>query len=176
MNWIAGCDSSLRDEEEAIEKDKNAGNRGGFPFGAAPAAPKAPAPAQTPSGVPSSSAAPTPAPAASASTQTQPQEVASQDIQERIIREYGPAKASAITEGHQRSGAIILTLNQLDDDNICDILERTPAYKRDRRIVESIRNSAYDTGAATSPYGSRNPVTPGSAPFTGDNSGRSFSF
>lgn len=152
----AGFDSSLRDEEEEIEKDNKPASRGGFPF--------------------FTKSAPTQAPpaATSATAPAQPQD-APEEIQERIKREYGADKANAITEGHQRSSAIILTLNQLDDDNICDILESTPAYKRDRRIVESIRTSAYDTGAAQSPYGTRPTVTPGAAP-SGENSGRSFSF
>ena len=178
----AGFDSSLRDEEEEIEKGSAPapGNHGGFSFGS-PASRQQSAPAQPQHGAASaSSAAPTGTPVNTAQPQS-PQTAAPQQIQERIIREYGADKAIAITDGHERSSAIILALNQLDDDMVCDALERTPAYTRDRRIVESIRTSAYDTGAATSPYGPHTPTTPGYSSATrgnipGTSSGKSFSF
>lgn len=184
----AGFDSSLREEEKEIEK-KSIGSASAAPDAGFVFTPPASHTAPT-------SAAPQMAPQATApqrpqspqgqgmQPQSQPQPPVQPpldpQIQERIIREYGAAKASAITEGHERSSAIILTLNQLDDDMICDTLERTPAYKRDRRIIDSIRTSAYDTGAATNPYSSAStstapqpanpygPATPGS--------GKSFSF
>ena len=38
----------------------------------------------------------------------------------------------------------MLGLNQLDDDAVCDILEKYPTYKRDRKIVEDVRSGALD--------------------------------
>ena len=64
----------------------------------------------------------------------------------RLTEEYGPSKIKDLTSNKERSSAIILGLNQLDDDNICDTLEKYPTYKRERSIIESIRSGAYDTG------------------------------
>ena len=65
---------------------------------------------------------------------------------ERIGEEYGMDKIQDLTGGKERSSAIILGLNQLDDDSICDTLEKYPAYQRNRRIIDNVRNGAYDTG------------------------------
>lgn len=64
----------------------------------------------------------------------------------RLTEEYGPRKIKDLTSNKDRSSAIILALNQLDDDAICDILEKYPTYKRDRSIIDNIRTGAYDTG------------------------------
>ena len=64
----------------------------------------------------------------------------------RLIEEYGQGKMKGLTTNKERSSAIILGLNQLDDDAICDVLEKYPTYKRERSIIESIRSGAYDTG------------------------------
>lgn len=50
----------------------------------------------------------------------------------RLDAEYGDNIASR--------SYIVLGANQLDDDAICDTLERTPTYRRERRIVEEIRS------------------------------------
>ncbi len=68
---------------------------------------------------------------------------------QRIAEEYGSSKIKDITGNKDRSSMIILGLNQLDDDNVCDTLDRYPTYKRDRKIVESIHNGAFDTGVRT---------------------------
>lgn len=66
--------------------------------------------------------------------------------EQRIAEEYGSSKIKDITGNKDRSSMIILGLNQLDDDAVCDTLDRYPTYKRDRKIVESIHSGAYDTG------------------------------
>lgn len=68
---------------------------------------------------------------------------------ERIGQEYGLNKIQDITQ--ERTSSIILGLNQLDDDAICDALEKYPTYKRDRRIIDDIRSGAYDTGHQSMP-------------------------
>ena len=49
--------------------------------------------------------------------------------------------------GKDRQSTIVLGPNQLDDDAICDILEKYPTYKRDRKIVEQVRNGAMGMAA-----------------------------
>ena len=69
----------------------------------------------------------------------------------RLTEEYGQRKIKDLTSNKDRSSAIILALNQLDDDAICDILEKYPTYKRDRSIIDNIRTGAYDTGHQSLP-------------------------
>ena len=69
----------------------------------------------------------------------------------RVMEEYGKDKTQIFTGAKERSSAIILGLNQLDDDSICDTLERYPAYKRERRIIDSIRSGAFDSGQQNIP-------------------------
>jgi len=66
----------------------------------------------------------------------------------RISEEYGFDKLQNLSQDRT---AIILGLNQLDDDAICDALEKYPAYKRDRRIIDDIRNGAYDAAHQQKP-------------------------
>lgn len=68
----------------------------------------------------------------------------------RIAEEYGAEKLQDLTGSKDRSSMIVLGLNQLDDDAVCDTLDRYPTYKRDRKIVESIHSGAYDTGHSAS--------------------------
>lgn len=135
----AGFDVSLREEEDGLME-----SGGGFVFGGRPGnrpATTAPGARTTPAAAPAP-AAPKPAPKAP--------EVSD----ERLAEEYGITKIKDLTEGKDRSSTIILGLNQLDDDAICDILEKHPTYKRDRKIVEDVRNGAVDTAATvTSPAG-----------------------
>lgn len=66
----------------------------------------------------------------------------------RIAEEYGASKLMDLTGGGKdRQSTIVLGPNQLDDDAICDILEKYPTYKRDRKIVEQVRNGAMGMGA-----------------------------
>ena len=86
--------------------------------------------------------------------QRQPQNVANpvESVPDmRVIEEYGKDKTQIFTGAKERSSAIILGLNQLDDDSICDTLERYPAYKRERRTIDSIRSGAFDSGQQNIP-------------------------
>ena len=66
----------------------------------------------------------------------------------RIAEEYGASKLMDLTGGGKdRQSTIVLGPNQLDDDAICDILEKYPTYKRDRKIVEQVRNGAMGMAA-----------------------------
>lgn len=134
----AGFDVTLREEEEEIMSGNpssgfkfstgTTGSRGSktttgqhISVPAAPAAPKAPA---------------------------KPKEPEVSD--ERLAEEYGLTKIKDLTEGKDRSSIIVLGLNQLDDDAICEIIEKYPTYKRDRKIVDDVRNGALDSSATLS--------------------------
>lgn len=66
----------------------------------------------------------------------------------RLAEEYGMDNVQNLSQNRSN---IILGLNQLDDDAICDILEKYPVYNRDRRIIDDIRSGAYDTGHQSMP-------------------------
>lgn len=70
----------------------------------------------------------------------------------RMADEYGQDKVQEITGAKDRVSSIILGPNQLDDEGICEILERHPTYRRDRKIVESVRSAAVDP-SMSSPLG-----------------------
>ncbi len=72
-------------------------------------------------------------------TETTPPPTSTID-ERRITEEYGKSKFDNLIGGKERTSYIILADNQLDDDEICDILETVPAYRRDRKIAEKIRN------------------------------------
>ncbi len=139
----AGFDVTIRDEEDDIIRgQKSAG--GGFVF---PGGNRAGASRQTsasveravpstPMGTP---ATPPPAPKA-----VNP---AARVSDQRIAEEYGANKLQDLAGSKDRSSTIILGMNQLDDDSICDTLDRYPTYKRDRKIVEGVQNGAYDSTA-----------------------------
>ncbi|MCI9285297.1 MAG: cell division protein FtsZ [Muribaculaceae bacterium] len=139
----AGFDVTLSGEEEDIEKSKGGGNAP-FIFGGArrqqPQQPGTTSDIQAHSHHQTTTATTPQAAAANQPAANQPATV----TEERIEQEYGPGKLQ------DRTSTIILGLNQMDDDQICETLENYPAYKRDRKIVESVRNGAYDTGTRPS--------------------------
>ncbi|MDE6484800.1 MAG: cell division protein FtsZ [Duncaniella sp.] len=71
----------------------------------------------------------------------------------RITEEYGKGKLDNLIGGKERASYIILADNQLDDDDICDILEKTPAYRRDRKLVEQVKNGQTASMPAPDPMG-----------------------
>ncbi|MDE6557224.1 MAG: cell division protein FtsZ [Duncaniella sp.] len=88
---------------------------------------------------PAPEAAPKATPAAPAATSGfDPSSISDQ----RVQSEYGSAMEA-------RKSIIVLAPNQLDDDAVCDILERYPTYKRDRKIVQQVREGALAAPAPT---------------------------
>ena len=140
----AGFDVTIRDEEDDLIRQQNT-TRSPFPLGGGRHTPPAQRPTEsvhgagnhihTPHGGP---VTPPPIPA-----KPKPSEVSPT----RIAREYGSGKLKELTGNKDRASMIILGLNQLDDDAVCDTLDRYPTYKRDRAIVDSVHNGAYDKGA-----------------------------
>lgn len=134
----AGFDITISDEENAIEQERRRQRQTPQPR------PQTTRP-QTPAPQPQT----TPAPA-----ETDPQPEMSRHLSTRIIEEYG----DDLTLRKERAGYIILGPNQLDDDSVCEILERTPAYRRDRRIAEELRAQA--TSHTTAPRTPRTQTSP----------------
>lgn len=63
----------------------------------------------------------------------------------RIEEEYGQDAAM------MGKNYIILKPGQMDDDNVIDILERTPAYNRDKRTIDELKAGTTDTPSTDSP-------------------------
>lgn len=71
----------------------------------------------------------------------------------RIADEYGSS-----IDG--RNNIIVLGAGQLDDDAICDILDNNPAYKRDRKLVQQVRERAnHPNNAPAAPQTPQSPQT-----------------
>ncbi len=145
----AGFDITLRGEEDQIINGENDNNGNGpqFDFGGrrqagTSSAPNVPLKFQVPASQPRQVAE---TPVTQAPKVEKPEEKISD---KRISEEYGFDKLQNLSQDRT---AIILGLNQLDDDAICDALEKYPAYKRDRRIIDDIRNGAYDAAHQQKP-------------------------
>lgn len=75
-----------------------------------------------------------------------------------MAAEYGQDKIQEITGAKDRSNSIILGMNQLDDEAICEILERNPTYRRERKIVDAVRSAATDSSQSSPMSGTSNAV------------------
>lgn len=62
---------------------------------------------------------------------------------ERLRAQYGQKV------DYYNTNYIILTPAQMDDDAIIELLENSPAYNREKKVVESVRNSGVATPAST---------------------------
>lgn len=164
----AGFDITLRDEEDTADNtagnnggnngttfgnpSHNSGNQGGgngrqFNFGGSPQGASGNSHGST---LKFQMPSPKPQPVSEPAPQTSKVEKPEEKISlERIGEEYGLTKIQGFTQ--ERNTSIILGLNQLDDDAICDVLEKSPTYKRDRRIIDDIRKGAYDTANQNRP-------------------------
>ena len=147
----AGFDVTLSDEEDEIMKSGGGfGFTGGRP-GSRPATPPAP-PASVKASAQGNNPVAQGAPATHHPAPAAPAKEATVEVPDtRLIDEYGLNKIKDLTEGKKRPSTIILGMNQLDDDAICDILENYPTYKRDRKIVEDVRNGAIESGLHSAP-------------------------
>lgn len=97
------------------------------------------------SGRPATQAATHPAVNPHQPTQPRQADTTPEISEQRLKEEYGTSKIMDITGGKDRASTIVLGHNQLDDEAICDILEKYPTYKRDRKIAEQVRNGALDS-------------------------------
>ena len=60
---------------------------------------------------------------------------------ERLVKEYGKDKIAERQRAADRMRYIVLTPEQMDDDQVLMALENSPAYKRDPKTAEQIRNA-----------------------------------
>lgn len=73
---------------------------------------------------------------------------------ERLEREYGKDK---VGEMQQNKRNIILTPDQFDDDEVIEILERTPTYNRDKKVTDRVRGLTSSTPRPDSSRPDRDP-------------------
>lgn len=64
------------------------------------------------------------------------------DDTSRITELYGDQKSVAIFKPRETQKHIILTPDQFNNDAVIEILENTPTYARDRKVVEEIKSMA----------------------------------
>lgn len=67
----------------------------------------------------------------------------------RIIDEYGQEKISARDQEMAKARYMVLTLEDYDNDEVVDMIERTPTFGRDpkfRETIKSLINSAQEAG------------------------------
>lgn len=62
-------------------------------------------------------------------------------INSRIIAAYGKDKVDEFTRGQETQNYYILTPEQLDSDTAIEMVERDPAYKRDKRKSDAARRA-----------------------------------
>lgn len=62
-------------------------------------------------------------------------------INSRIIAAYGKEKVDEFTRGQETQNYYILTPEQLDSDTAIEMVERDPAYKRDKRKSDAARRA-----------------------------------
>ncbi len=65
-----------------------------------------------------------------------------QDATTRLGREYGQDKIDEMIKKKNRQRQIILKPSQMDDDEIVEAFEKTPAYNRDRKVADEVKSAA----------------------------------
>lgn len=66
-------------------------------------------------------------------------EVSDREKERRLAEEYGRDKINDIAGSRQRY--IVLSPNQLDDDEVIEVMENSPTFNRDKKIVERVRSA-----------------------------------
>ncbi|MCD7931495.1 MAG: cell division protein FtsZ [Tannerellaceae bacterium] len=91
---------------------------------------------------------------------------------ELIEKYYGPSDRGIISVS-SRYKAVILTVEEMDDDALISLLEENPTYNRDPKIVARarVKSAPEGTASTTSPAGSTTQSS-GTAPTGGDNKPR----
>lgn len=80
----------------------------------------------------------------------------------RLTQEYGDDKIDEIRRRKDAQNYIILTAEMMDDDAFLERLERTPAYNRDKKVAEELRN--YPVGTAAPAQATQASSAPASQP------------
>lgn len=71
-----------------------------------------------------------------------------EDSRDRLGDEYGKDKMDEITKRKNRQRQIILTPEQMDDDAIVETFEKSPAFNRDKKVADDVKNAAKAATAA----------------------------
>ena len=61
------------------------------------------------------------------------------EMRRRMAEMYGNEKVEEVIRKQETQNYIILDADQLDNDDVIDMIERTPAYQRDKRVASSVR-------------------------------------
>jgi cell division protein FtsZ len=64
--------------------------------------------------------------------------------EQRLTEEYGKGRINEYRTAQTSAKYIVLKPSQLDDDNILDTLESTPAFNRDKRIIDQVKSNSND--------------------------------
>ena len=64
------------------------------------------------------------------------------DAGERLADEYGKEKIAKRQQEMARARYIVLTPDQFDDDEVVDMIDKTPTFNRDAKFKESIKNAS----------------------------------
>ncbi len=71
--------------------------------------------------------------------------------EERIAQEYGAGKIDQIQGIIDAARYVILAPNQFDNDDVIEMLERTPAYNREKRVSDEIKSRGSQSGSTLAP-------------------------
>lgn len=63
-----------------------------------------------------------------------------EDNTKRLMDEYGQDKIMAQAQEKAKARYMVLTLDEFDNDEVVDMIERTPTFGRDQKFRESVRN------------------------------------
>ncbi len=84
-------------------------------------------------------------PTGSMGLRIEPHRSKAENSSKRVDEEYGAEKVGEMRRTKEMNRYIILTPEQFDDDNVIDIIERSPSYNRDRKDVDRARASVSTT-------------------------------
>lgn len=91
-----------------------------------------------------------------------PEEEAREDdtaIDRRIVQAYGRDKVDELIRHQETQNYFILTPEQLDSDEAIDMVEKSPAYKRDKRKVAVAKTAQPDNSADRRRPGQNNEIS-----------------
>jgi cell division protein FtsZ len=77
---------------------------------------------------------------------------------------YGQDKVENIERDREASRYIVLSPEQLEDDEAIEAIESTPAYNRDKRLVDELRRERHAQASVSGTTRPSSPATPASGP------------
>ena len=86
---------------------------------------------------------PAPTPQRAPQEQAPVSPVAPRTVKDSRLDDLYGDRASDVRRQKTASRYIVLSPEQLDDDNAIDIVERTPAYNRDRKLMNAVKSNTH---------------------------------